>query len=274
MEFENGNKLKGYLNNESKRLNIHSNYAYTYYFIRRFLEKLTQNNAEKFVLKGSISQLTHTVKLTRAITDIDIVSPLDIIDSAYIIEKEINNKDIPINFRLKDKFITTNNTVNMKILCNFDQIQHLIKLDLKKDAKHTSIVKPLPIIMKKDNPFDVNTMPLEAHIATKMYIILRNADNDLSVSKETRRLKDFYDLHNLLQSDYNEELLDYYFEQICKERDDVNLANIDINRLGKNFVEENNELYLSDKKRYGFSDDIKFGDLVDEAKETISQKLK
>ena len=63
MEFENGNKLKGYLSEESKKLNIHSNYTYTYYFIRRFLEKLIKNNDEKFVLKGSISQLTHTVKL-------------------------------------------------------------------------------------------------------------------------------------------------------------------------------------------------------------------
>lgn len=274
MEFENGNKLKGYLNNESKRLNIHSNYAYTYYFLRRFMEKLLSNNSSKFVFKGSISQLSHTVKLTRAITDIDIISPLDIIDSSYIIEKEINNENMPIKFRLKDKFITTNDTVNFKILCNFDQIQHLIKIDLKKDSPYKTIVKPLPIVMKKDNPLDINTLPIEAHIATKMYIILRNANKDYYVSKETRRLKDFYDLHNLLQTEHNEDLVDFYFNKICIDRNDYDLANIDINLLGKKFVDDNLELYLSDKKRYGFSDNIEFDQLVNEAKKTISQKLK
>lgn len=273
MEFENGNKLKGYLSNESKRLNIHSNYAYTYYFIRRFLEKLVNNNSEKFILKGSLCQLTHTVKLTRAITDIDIVSPLDTLDSSYIIEREINRGDTPVKFRLKDKFITTNGTVNIKILCNFDQLQHLIKLDLKKDIMGNSITKPLPIIMRKDNPFDVNTVPLEEHIATKMYIILRNADKDLNISKETRRLKDFYDLHNLLKTNYNEELLEYYFQKICIERNDINLSNIDINKLGEKFIEDNTNLYLDDKKRYGFSDNIEFSDLVHEAKDTISKRL-
>lgn len=273
MEFENGNKLKGYLHEESKKLNIHSNYAYTYYFSRRFLEKLLNNNEEKFVLKGSISQLSHTIKITRAITDIDITSPLDTIDSSYIIEKELNRKDIPINFRLKDKFITTNGTVNLKILCNFDQIQHLIKIDLKKDIKTNSIVKPMPIVMKKDNPFDINTVPLELHIATKMYLILRNADKNLVISKETRRLKDFYDLHNLLQLEYSEDLLQYYFNQLCEERKDLNLDNIDINRLGKQFVETNDNLYLNDKKRYGFSEDLKFENLVHEAKDSISKRI-
>ena len=131
----------------------------------------------------------------------------------------------------------------------------------------------MPIVMKKDIPFDINTVPLELHIATKMYIILRNADKNLIISKETRRLKDFYDLHNLLQLDYNEDLLQYYFDQLCMERSEYNLNNIDINKLGKEFVDINDNLYLEDKKRYGFNEDVKFDDLVYDAKDSISKRI-
>lgn len=273
MEFENGNKLKGYLSNESKRLNIHSNYAYTYYFIRKFLEKLYRNNQDVFSIKGSISQLSHTVKITRAITDVDMTSSLDTIDSAYLIEKEASRKDDAIKYRIKDKFITQNGTVNFKIVCNFDYIQHMIKIDLKKDESNDLVKKQLPIIMKKDTIFDISTIPLEKHIATKMYILLRNADKSISVSKETRRLKDFYDLHFLLHTNFDEELVCKYFDQICKERDDVNLEKVDLELLNSNFVQNNNELYLQDKKRYGFND-IPFEDLVYEARDEISKKLR
>ena len=273
MEFENGNKLKGYLYNESKRLNIHSNYAYTYYFIRKFLERLYRDNQDVFNVKGSISQLSHTVKLTRAITDVDISSNLDILDSSYLIEKEASKNEDEIKFKIKDKFTTKNNTINFKILCNFDHIEHLIKIDLKKEESNDMIKKSLPIIMKKDIAFDISTYPIEKHIATKMYILLRNADRNLSVSKETRRLKDFYDLHFLLQTDYNDELVCKYFDQICNERCDVNINNIDMSLLSDNFVQNNIGLYLQDKKRYGFSD-IPFENLVEEAKDEISKKLK
>ena len=273
MEFENGNKLKGYLANESKRLNIHNNYAYTYYFIRKFLEKLYRDNENIFLIKGSISQLSHTVKLTRAITDVDLTSNLDLIDSAYLIEKTAIKDDDPIKFKIKDKFTTTNKTVNFKIICNFDHIQHLIKLDLKKEKSYDLVKKPLPIVMKKDVSFDITTYPLEKHIATKLYILLRNADKTLSLSKETRRLKDFYDLHFLLQTNYNEELVCQYFEQICNERNDINLSQIDLNLLNDEFVNRNEELYQSDKIRYGFNN-IPFKNLVEETKEELNKKIR
>ena len=273
MEFENGNKLKGYLANESKRLNIHSNYAYTYYFIRKFLEMLYRENKDVFMVKGSISQLSHTVKLTRAITDADLASTIDVFDSSYLLEKTVNKNDDAIKFRVKDRFTTTNNTINFKILCNFDHIQHLIKIDLKKQQSCDLVKKELPVVMKKDIVFDIDTYPLEMHIATKLYILLRNADKSLSVSKETRRLKDFYDLHFLLQTNYNKELLCKYFDEICNQRTDINLDLVDLDLLNKNFIDNNEELYLSDKKRYGF-DDLNFEDLVYEAKNELEKRVK
>ena len=273
MEFENSNKLKGYLSNESKRLNIHSNYAYTYYFIRKFLEMLYREHSDVFMVKGSISQMAHTMKMTRAITDADLASSVELIDSAYILEKTVHHNDDDIKFKIKDKFTTTNNTINFKILCNFGHIQHLIKMDLKHQAPCDMVTKPLPIIMKKDTTYDIKTYPLEMHIATKLYILLRNADKSLTISKETRRLKDFYDLHFLLQTNYNEEKLCKYFDEICKQRNDVNLDLVDLELLDKKFIENNQELYDSDKQRYGFND-LEFGDLVYEAKDELSKRIR
>ena len=214
MEFENSHKLKGYLESESKRLNIHSNYAYTYYFIRKFLEILYREHSDIFMVKGSISRMAHTLKLTRAITDADLASNIDLIDASYILEKTVKKNDDEIKFSIKNRFTTTNNTINFKILCNYGHIQQLIKMDLKHQESCDMVKKELPVIMKKDISFDISTYPLEMHIATKLYILLRNTDKTISISKERRRLKDFYDLHFLLQTNYNEELLCKYNESI------------------------------------------------------------
>ena len=131
-----------------------------------------QNHSENFVLKGSLSALIHTKSISRPITDLDIVSHFDLIESSYIIEKTIANND-DIKFKLKEKFITTNETANFRILCNFDRIEHLIKLDLKKENSYKKIVKDMPIILKKDTQFKVVTISKEQHIANKMYVILK-----------------------------------------------------------------------------------------------------
>lgn len=272
MEFENGNKLKGYLANESKRLNIHSNYSYTYYFIRKFLQKLYRNNPDVFTVKGSIAQLANTVRLTRAITDVDLTSGIDLIDSSYLIEKTTYDEEDPIKFKIKNRFTTTNNTINFKILCNFDYIQHLIKIDLKLDKSNDIVKKEMPIVMKKDVKFDINTVPLEKHIATKLYILLRNTDKSIVISKETRRLKDFYDLHFLLQTKFSEELVCKYFDEICKERNDIDLNQVDLDLLDKRFVDKNQDLYNQDKARYGFND-LEFSDLVNETKDELVKRI-
>lgn len=273
MEFENSHKLKGYLESESKRLNIHSNYAYTYYFIRKFLEILYREHSDIFMVKGSISQMAHTLKLTRAITDADLASNIDLIDASYILEKTVKKKEDEIKFSIKNRFTTTNNTINFKILCNYGHIQQLIKIDLKHQESCDMVKKELPVIMKKDISFDISTYPLEMHIATKLYILLRNTDKTISISKERRRLKDFYDLHFLLQTNYNEELLCKYFDEICKQRNDINLDLVDLDLLNDKFIDTNQDLYLSDKKRYGFSD-IEFKDLVYETKDELGKRIR
>ncbi|HHW69638.1 MAG TPA: nucleotidyl transferase AbiEii/AbiGii toxin family protein [Tenericutes bacterium] len=274
MEFENSNKLKGYLSNESKRLNIHNNYAYTYYFLRSFLKRLMYNHNETFVVNGSMSQLANTHNLHRPITDLDIVSYLDIIDSSYIIEKTINNQIDDIKFSLKEKFITTNETTNFKIICNFDKIQHMIKIDLKKENTYKKIEKPLPIIMKRDVEYKINTIPIEQHIANKIYVILKNYEKNKKMRKEMRRYKDFYDLYFLINNSiYDSKLVDMYLEHNFERFGEIDRKLLDINLLDNNFMKNNEQSYLEDKVKYGFRD-IDFSKVINVINTEIKGRIK
>lgn len=272
MEFKNSNKLKGYLSNEAKRLNIHSNYAYTYYFLRNFLTRLNQENPEKFILCGSVSQLANTQKLIRPITDLDITSCLDIFDSSYIIEKMVrNNKEI--DFKIKNKFITTNDTVNFRVMCNFGAIQHLIKVDLKKDNNKIIVTKDLPLIMTKDEPLKIKTITKEQHIANKIYVILRNASHNKISNKDMRRLKDFYDFYYLIKDhDFNEELVQQLLKEKFNKYGEIDIKSIEIELLNSDFINENKEKFLEEKKQYGFSN-VSFNELVDVARDEIKRRI-
>lgn len=272
MEFENSNKLKGYLNNESKRLNIHCNYAYTYYFLRSFLERLLKNNQETFVLKGSTSQLASTHNFIRPITDLDIISYLDLQDSAEVIQTTIAHSD-DIKFSLKEKFITTNDTANFRILCNFGAIEHLIKIDLKKETPFTNVNGNLPIIFSKDKQLPVRTITIEQHIANKIYIILKNMNLYIEDNKAIRRFKDFYDLHFLLQSDkYDNQLVNELLEKNMQKYGNLKYGPNILNKFNENFIKENNDTYLAHKKQFGFQE-ISLETLIDSSKDEILRRF-
>ena len=272
MEFTDSNKLKGYLKEESKRLEIHSNYAYTYYFLRSFLKRLMQNHSENFVLKGSLSALIHTKSISRPITDLDIVSHFDLIESSYIIEKTIANND-DIKFKLKEKFITTNKTANFRILCNFDRIEHLIKLDLKKENSYKKIVKDMPIILKKDTQFKVVTISKEQHIANKMYVILKNAEANNTLNKEMRRFKDFYDFYFLVKDhDFDEQEVRRLLNANFERYGEIKRENLVLESLNDKFIRENFDRFLYDKDRFGFKD-ISFEELVNTSREEIKKSI-
>lgn len=272
MEFENSNKLKGYLNNEAKRLNIHSNYTHTYYFLRSFLERLIKNNQEIFVLKGSLSQLANTNNFIRPITDLDIVSNLDLQDSAEIIQTTINQGD-DIKYRLKEKFITTNNTANFKILCNFGSLEHLIKIDLKKEIPFTNINNTLPIIFSKDHEISTRTITLEQHIANKIYIVLKNVGLYVTDNKNIRRYKDFYDLYFLLQTpNYDNQLVNELLEKNMAKYGKLDCSPQVLNKFNEEFIAENNMAYLESKKLYGFKD-ISFETLINGSKNEILKRI-
>lgn len=274
MEFENSNKLKGYLSNESKRLHIHSNKIYTMYFIRRFLEKVYRNDPDNFIIKGSVSQLANMGTLTRPLTDIDAVSPIDLIDSSYALEKIINIKDDPVKYKFIQKFITPRGTACIKILCSFDKIEHMIEFDLKQEESLHFIKGTLPPVLKRDTALSINHITAEQNIANKMYVILKNAELNNKINKQMRRFKDFYDLFNLIEhSRFDINLVKMYFEENARKYGEIDLRMIDLDLLGEDFIADNQEAFDEDKIKYAFLKDMSFEDLSNVARVVIEDTL-
>lgn len=267
MEFSNSNKLKGYIKKESMEYNIHSNYAYNYYFTRYFLECLTQLdlNDQSFILAGSVSQFCNLKTLVRPITDIDIVCFREAKHFEEKIQKVINH-DNSVQFEVKNKFTTPNETTNYRIMCKFDNIQHLIKIDFKRDVINDRIIpnNTMPNYFSKDKPFEIATVSLEEHMANKLYIILLNLYLYKLENKEFRRYKDFYDIYNILSrgsidSDRTIELLNYKIQK------DGLLSKFSFNDsiITSNFVSENQKHWDDDKNKLEFKDDVTFNDTVE-----------
>jgi hypothetical protein len=263
MEFESSNKLKGYLSNESKRLGIHSNKTYTMYFIRRFLEKLYANDENNFAIKGSVAQLANTGTFTRPITDIDAVSPLPLEESYNMIEKIVKVDYDPIKYNILEKFTTDNNTICMKILCNFDRIEHLIHFDLKQEESKKIKKTLLPIILQKDNKLSINHSPIEKGICDKIYIILKQAEQNAKSGKKVRRFKDFYDLYNMITlTNFDINLVKKHFYERWQTEGPIDLNAAEIDFDSERFVIENHPSFTEDKIKFAFLKDIDFNDLA------------
>ena len=274
MEFKNSNQLKGYLRVESKHLNIHSNHIYTMYFTRQFLRRLTKENKEDFLIKGSYSQLANIKKIIRPITDIDATSPRDLLDSSYLLEKIINKKDDPITYKMKEKFITTRETAAFKIKCSFDKIEHMINFDLKQDNNHKFIKKTLPLVFKKDQPFDINCATLEQHLANKMYVILREIVFNKKIKKKIRRFKDYYDVYQIIkESSFNEELIMKYLKSNIEKYQEIDEKVFNQYLFEESFIEKHQEDYQVEAKRLGFKEEVSFEETI-KAIEKLSEIIK
>ena len=251
--LERGSQLKGYIQREIKQHPMHSNYGYNYYFCRSFLERLYHNN-ESFVLRGSFSQLCNLREIIRPVTDIDIVTYGDIEKQKNILEKTLNEKG-KINYEIKNRFVTTNATINYRILCHFDEIKHLISIDLKKDSNIDSKENIMPNIFSKDNEYGVNTITLEEHLANKLYISLLNLNLYYKLGKNIRRFKDFYDIYNILQrGNIDIDKVKDIFNKKIKEDEFLKNYKIKNNLFDNDFIKENQALWNEDKKKYEFND--------------------
>ena len=271
MEVEKGTQLKEYIKREVKENKIHSNYGYTYYFCRSFLESLYAEEPEKYILKGSFSQFANTGKLIRPLTDIDIAVDSDIEDANYKV-CNLSSLNRKITYKIQQSFITKNATINYRIMCGFDNIQHLITLDLRKQTEIDKAKKDLPKLFSKDNSFPTNTITLEEHLATKIYITLLGLHLNIKLGKEFRRFKDFYDIHGLLaQGNIDENKLSYLLENKIKNNDFLNEYSMKGNLFTKNFITENNSIWENESKKYGFLDNISLEETVESTNDYISR---
>ncbi|NLD78993.1 MAG: nucleotidyl transferase AbiEii/AbiGii toxin family protein [Mollicutes bacterium] len=270
MEFEKGSQLKGYIQKEIKDQKIHSNYGYTYYFCRKFLEQLF-NNSQNFVLKGSFSQFANLGKISRPLTDIDMAVLSDMEFANNMIISLTSHTDI-IKYTIKQQFITTNATINYRLLCELDNIQHLITIDLRKENDLDIVNKPLPKLFSKDQSFSVGAISLEEHLANKLYIALLNLELNLKLGKEFRRIKDFYDIHTILSyGSFDERKVSELLNLRIKSDEFLNSYSLLGNLFDKEFLLDQQDSWNVNSQKYNFQDQVAFQETVEETNDLLSR---
>lgn len=267
-----GNQLKGYIQRESKNINIHSNYAYNYYFSRVFLEKLYNNEKMKLVLKRSYSQFIKLGNIYRPLTDINIITFDKMEDAKDQIDQVINQNN-DIRFKIINTFTTTNATLNYKILCDFDGKTGRISMDLKRDEILDFSDAKMPVLFSKDKTFDTQAISIEEHLASKLYVVLLHLKLYSVLSREFRRFKDFFDIHTILgTANIDEYKVMKILERKIRQDEFLRDYELDGPLFKKGFVENNQNSWNKDKKDLQFLSDTSFEDAVDLTNEFISRR--
>ena len=271
MDFEKGTQLKGYIQREIKNVPMHSNYGYNYYFCRKFLERLYENNPETFVLKGSFSQFVNLGKIARPITDIDMATSVHMEEANDMILSLISSNK-SIKFIEKQKFVTTNATINYRLLCKLDNIEHLITVDLRKEEQNSFQSKDMPLLFSKDKAFKTNVISIEEHLANKIYIAFLNLQLNLKLGKEFRRFKDFYDIYNILAlGNIDIEKLSTFLYKKISSDNFLNQYDLNGNLFSTKFVTDNIKTWEDDAKKYEFKNAVTFKETLDVTNEIISK---
>lgn len=270
--FDSGNKLKGYIQKEAKEKQIHSNYGYNYYFSRYFLDKLYNDPKTNFILKGSYSQFCSLEKITRPLTDIDIVTFNRVQDAKDGIDEIINTKD-SVKFKIVSQHTTTNATLNYKILCDFDGKTSRISIDLKREDMLDVERVSLPTFFSKDEVFDVNSSSINEHLASKLYVVLLHLKLNNVLSRNFRRYKDFYDIYQILASGIIDEgkVMEILARKIRND-EFLNDYELDGPLFQKKFITDNQEKWNNDKNKLEFLNDISFEESVETTNNFISRR--
>ncbi|MFV0275178.1 MAG: nucleotidyl transferase AbiEii/AbiGii toxin family protein [Bacilli bacterium] len=277
-QFENDNKLKGYLSNQAKKNNISSNYAYTYFFLRCFLEILNKNN-DDLIITGSFSNFAHTKKIYRPITDLDLQTKIENLDNFDNTVSNLNDNNLGVNFNVKQRFVTENGTINYRILCNFGKLERIIKSDIKivRSAPFSKVI--IPKLFDADSQMLFNVTEFEKQIADKLCIIIRKLYTYKNLNNEYKRYKDIYDISNIVKN--NKEKIDFdkvlFYVKSRLQNDDLikDLSKQDIlnllDILNQKFLENNEKSYNEDAKKFQFMN--KIDNNLKEVKQSIKRSL-
>ena len=281
MEFDNAAQMKAFMKKEAARLGITVTNAYSTYFARLLLERISKLSYDKLYVKGSFSLLTHTNTLIRPVTDIDIVSVeahnypiLTLYQAMYDSNKDKADKEKDITFELTDipKQKSTG-IYKIKTKAQFDTIIQPIILDFQESSKTIYIIDKelVPPLFEGDKPFYIYTPTLEEHLAEKLCIALELSKSDVL----NTRVKDFYDIWKLLEMPYDEEKLSKIFASMICDRGKIDESEMNVNHLDAKFVNRHEVLWYSLREKLEFLDKkVDFADSVYRTREILEAQIK
>ncbi len=271
MEFRNSDQLKSHLKTEASRLGTTINNTYNTFFARTLLESIAEYNYGDFVVKGSFSQLVHSGKLYRPVTDIDL-SSTNGVKAVDFFHELLGRRGNPVTYEINRRpKITANGVHNFSVYCCYGSIKHSIGIDFMPNYKPTYEVqyKPVPTIFTKDNKFYVNTPSYEEYLAEKLCIVAETTTAD-----SIHRFKDFYDIYKLHGGEYDYDKFSIYFQRMIRDRKRIKLSNIDVSFLNKDFINKYVHLWESSKRHFEFLDDtVEFDEAVFYTKGVLTDQI-
>ena len=278
MEFKNLNQHKAFINSEAKRLGISPTAAYTTYYARMLLERMSEVNYGTLLVKGSFSQYVHLNSLSRPVLDIDLSStylnniPLDVFYTAIY-----NSLDDVVTFDMSHIPRKTINgiykmVINAKVKYPNDK-EMIIAIPIDFKPNNIAIFEPqfkkVEPLFQGDKEFYINTPSFEEHIAEKLYIIAHNRREDIL----NTRVKDFYDIYKLHGTNYDADKFNLYFQMMCLIYGE-NLGNLDAEFLDKKFIKRHEEIWEKMQIKYDFVDkELDFDEAVYYTKAVLKEQI-
>lgn len=254
LDFKNSNQLKSFMKKESQRLNISISNVYTTFVSRSFLERISENNNNEIIVKGSSAEISYLGSLVRCITDVDIATMDKLEINKKLLEKIISdNKVDKLEFKLlKDPKQTKTGIYKFSLEADFDKMKQPLNVDLQE--KYNRLIEPeirvMPPIFEGDKPFEILVPSFEEYLAEKMCIILESNKPDVL----NTRVKDFYDIYQLHGGKYDSDKLTHYFKKMLELRGKITIEEADTIYLDQNFINNHSKLWENIQRRYDFLD--------------------
>jgi len=259
MEFRNLDQNKAFIKKEAARLGISARAAYTTYYSRMLLERLSKINYGNLVVKGSFSQYVHLNSLSRPVLDIDLSSVQEHNIPITLLYRAIYESDDDIvTFDVQTLPRQTKNGVYKipviaKVQYPGDDRKLIIPVPVDYKEKNNAIfetqLKKVEPLFEGENKFFVSVPSFEEHIAEKLYIIAHCRRDDVV----NTRVKDFYDIYELHGQNYDGDKFALYFQMMLLMYGE-DLHSLTTEFLNKDFIKRHEEIWERMKKKYEFVD--------------------
>lgn len=279
MEFRNLDQNKAFIKKEAARLGISARAAYSTYYSRMLLERLSKINYGELVVKGSFSQFVHLNELSRPVLDIDLSSekehslPINLLYRAiYESEDEVVSFDVQTPPR-QTKNGVYKIPVYAKIQYPGDNKKIIIPVPVDYKDKNNVIfetqLKSVEPLFEGENKFFINVPSFEEHIAEKLYIIAHCRREDIL----NTRVKDFYDIYELHGQKYDGDKFALYFQMMILMYGE-DFTKLSTEYLNREFVKRHEVLWEKMKNKYEFADkELELGEAVYYTRAVLSEQI-
>lgn len=272
-------QLKDLIRNLSKEVGIEPYVLIRKYMMERFLERVSKSRYNSsFILKGGMLVSAFVGIEARATMDID-TTIKGVSVTATEMERmitEISNIDLEDNlkFRIKKVSEIMDEAEYSGIRFSMDAVLDGAVIPLKIDISTGDVITPREIsysykLMFEDRTIPIMTYPVETVLAEKLETVI-------SRSITNTRMRDFYDINLLLQSQrIDDDTLGLALERTAKKRGSLNLLENAENVLkAVKYSDDMKKMWNTYQKKFRYAGTYTWNDIMRSVRElSIKAKL-